>query len=242
MKRLLSLLIIALTMIFATACTATTQGSPDASQGGNAPKVSGKSKKALFVGRESGGDAITIKHLKALGFEVAVTTDKELTAPEALKYALVFVSSTVNSGRVSNKLIASPVPVIYAESQNIGDVALSGKSTDFDNGDFSGKTVTIKASNHPMAAGLKGSVDIYKLDGKIGFVMPSTEGVIIASAPDDDQRAVICAFEKGVKNLNNEPVPARQVYFYLVNGEEINQTDDGWKLFDAAVKWAIGSK
>ncbi|CAN7548700.1 hypothetical protein [Paenibacillus sp. LjRoot56] len=242
MKRLLSLLIIAFTLILTTACTATTQVNPDVSQGGNAPELSGKVKKALFVGRESGGDGISIKHLKTLGFEVSVMTDKELTAAEALKYSLVFVSSTVNSGRVSNKLIASPIPVIYAESQNIGDVALSGKETDTDNGDFTGKTITIKNSGHPMAAGLNGNVDIYNLDGKIGFVVPSKEAVIVASAPDDDQRAVICAFEKGMKNLNNEPVLARQVYFYLVSGEEINQTDEGWKLFDAAVKWAIGSK
>jgi hypothetical protein len=228
-------------MVSMAACSSSTLGKLDTNEKPNS-STSAKAKKALFVGRESGGDALTVKHLKTLGFEVAVTADKELTADEALKYALVFVSSTVNSGRVSNKLIASPVPVIYAESQNLGDVALSGKSTDEDNGDFTGKTVAIKDANHPIAAGLKGNVDIYKQDGKIGFVVPSKEGIIVAAAPDDDRRAVICAFEKGTKNLKNESVPARQVFFYLVGGEEINQTDDGWKLFDAAVKWAVGTK
>jgi hypothetical protein len=242
MKRFLSLLIIAMIMIFATACTASTQGNPETNQVQKTPNASGKSKKALFVGKEGGGDAITMKHLKALGFEVTVIEDKVLTADDALKHSLVYVSSSVNSGRVKNKLIASPVPVIYAESQNIGDINLSGKSSDEDNGNFTGKTVTIKDSGHPIAAGLKGNVDIFKMDGKIGFVVPSKEGVIVAAAPDDDKRAVICVFEKGAKNMTNEPVPARTVYFYLVGGEEINQTDDGWKLFDAAVKWATGSK
>jgi hypothetical protein len=230
MYRIVSLFI-AIVMLFSmAACSLRTQGVPD------------KSQKALFVGRESGGDAIVIKHLKALGFQVDVIADKELTAEKALGHSLVFVSSTVNSGKVSSKLKASPIPVVYAESQNMGDIDLSGRETDTDNGDFVGKTVRMRADSHPIASGLKGNVDIYKQDGKIGFIVPSKEGVIIASAPDNDKKAVICIFEKGAKNMSSESVPARQAYFYLVGGEEINQTDNGWKLFDATVRWVIGSK
>jgi hypothetical protein len=230
MYRIVTLFIAALMLFSMAACSLRTQAVPDTSR------------KALFVGRESGGDAIVIKHLKALGFEVDVIADKELTADKALGRSLVYVSSTVNSGKVSNKLKASPVPVVYAESQNMGDVDLSGRETDTDNGDFVGKTVRMQAENHPIASGLKGDVDVYKQDGKIGFIVPSKEGVIVASAPDNDKKAVICVFEKGSKNMSNESVPARQVYFYLVGGEEVNQTDNGWKLFDATIQWAIGKK
>ncbi|UUZ96488.1 hypothetical protein LJK87_20585 [Paenibacillus sp. P25] len=233
MKRVGNVLVILMILMLAAACTSPAGGDQGASS---------KGKKALFVGREEGGDAITIKHLKQLGYEVAVVTDKELKADNATGHTLVFVSSTVNSGKVGNKLKASPVPVIYAESQNLGDIRLSGKATDEDNGDFSGKSVAIQAAGHPMAAGLQGSVDVYKQDGKIGFIVPGGEGTVIASALGDARRAVICAFEKGAKNMDNEPPPARQVYFYLVDGEEINQTENGWKLFDAAVQWAAGSK
>ncbi|MFC0210863.1 hypothetical protein ACFFK0_00110 [Paenibacillus chartarius] len=198
-----------------------------------------RGKKALFVGKEGGGDAIVVKHLKTLGYEVAVVADKELTAEAAEAYSLVFVSSTVNSGRVGNKLIASKTPVIYAESQNLGDIGFAGKATDEDNGDYSGRTVTIRDAKHPMAAGLQGDIDVYKADGKIGFVVPQG-GVIVASAPDDEKRAVIGAIEKGTANMSGEAAPARRVYFYLVGGEEINQTDHGWKLFEAAVRWAEG--
>lgn len=198
------------------------------------------SQKALFVGRESGGDALVIKHLKTMGYQVEVIADKELTAEKAVGHTFVFVSSTVNSGKVSNKLKASPIPVMYAESQNIGDLDLSGRETDTDNGDFAGKSVEIQAPEHPIAAGLKGQVDIYKENGKIGFIVPSAKGTIVAAAPDNKQKAVIWAFEKGGRNSSNEVLPARQVYFYLVGGEEINQTEAGWKLFEAAVAWAAG--
>lgn len=230
MKRIITVISMILVVMLATACTAST-----ATQ---APAI----KKALFVGRESGGDAIAVKRLKSLGYEVFVTADKELTAEQALKYTLVFVSSTVNSNKVGNKLKISPVPVIYAEAQNMGDIDLSGKESDVDQGDFAGKSITIKKADHPMAAGLQGTVNVYQSEGKIGFVVPAKDGIVVATAPDDERRAVICAFEKGSKTLSNDPVPARQVYFYLVGGEEINQTDDGWKLFDAAVHWATTSK
>ncbi|NOU96821.1 hypothetical protein GC093_26895 [Paenibacillus sp. LMG 31456] len=230
MARVVSLMLTVLILISITACSSSTNSVPD------------KSKKALFVGRENGGDGIVIKHIKALGYQVEVSSDKDLTAEKAVGYTFVFVSSTVNSNKVGGKLKASPVPVIYAESQNMGDLYLAGKETDTDNGDFAGKSVTIKAADHPIAAGLKGNVEVYQQEGKIGFTVPSKGGVIVASAPDNDQKAAICVFEKGAKNMNNEPLPARQVYFYLVGGEEINQTDEGWKLFNAAVQWAIGSK
>ncbi|WP_249864003.1 hypothetical protein [Paenibacillus konkukensis] len=229
MKRKLSWIAVIMAVMLLAACSSSV----------TAPKAEAN-KKALFVGREGGGDALVVKRLKGLGYEVYVTADKELTAEQALAYRFVFVSSTVNSGKVGDKLKKSPVPVIYAESQNIGDIELSGKSSDIDNGDFRGRAVTIKKADHPMAAGFKGDVTVYQSEGKIGFVVPEG-GDIIASAPDDERRAVICAFEKGTPNMSKEPLPAREVYFYLVGGEEINQTDDGWKLFDAAVQWVTGA-
>ncbi|WP_028548333.1 hypothetical protein [Paenibacillus sp. UNC451MF] len=230
MKRIISILSIIVVVMMITACSSSVVSQEPVN------------KKALFVGREGGGDALAVKHLKGLGYEVYVTADKDLTSDQALQYSLVFVSSTVNSGKVGNKLKNSPVPVIYAEAQNMGDVDLSGKESDVDQGDFTGKTIVIKKADHPMAAGLNGNVNVYQSEGKIGFIVPAKDGIVIASAPDDERRAVICAFDKGSKTLSNELVPARQVYFYLVGGEEINQTDDGWKLFDAAVQWATGNK
>jgi hypothetical protein len=230
MVRLAGILLMVFILLSITACSPTAKGGSDGSR------------KALFVGRESGGDGIVIKHIKELDFQVEVVSDKDLTAEKAAGHSFVFVSSTVNSNKVSNKLKASPVPVIYAESQNMGDIHLSGKETDTDNGDFNGKAVVIKADKHPIADGLKGNVDVYQQDGKIGFVVPSKSGVIVASSPDNDQKAAICVFEKGALNMNNEPLPARQVYFYLVGGEEVNQTDNGWKLFNGAIQWVIGAK
>jgi hypothetical protein len=228
-RRLLSILLVVMVAFIAAACSAST-----------ATEMKGK--KALFVGRDSGGDRITVKKLKELGYEVTIIEDKVLTPEDAPRYSLIFVSSSVNSGRVGSKLKASTAPVIYAEAQNLGDIQLSGKAPDTDNGYYSGKAITIRTPGHPIASGLKDTVDVYQSEGKIGYVVPDRKGAIIASAPDDEKRAVVAAFEKGELNMNNEPVPSRTVYLYLVTGDEVNQTEIGWKLFTSAVEWAAGGK
>ncbi|WP_248927531.1 hypothetical protein [Paenibacillus hamazuiensis] len=229
MRMLLGFIVIVL-MAFAAACSVPV---------GQGDKIggAGQNNKVLFVGKDEGGDAITIKHLKGLGLEVTVVSDKELTADGALKYGLVFVSSSTGSHRVGNKLLAAPVPVIYAKAKILGEVGLADKS-DTEYGDFIGRSIAIKAADHPLAAGFTGSVDVFKSDGSLGYVLPQG-GLIIAAAPDDERKAVICAFDKGAKNLRGEPVPARRMYFNLSGGEEVNLTENGWKLFETAVKWAM---
>lgn len=198
--------------------------------------------KVLFVGRDSGGDAIVAKRLREVhGMEVTVVADKELTVEHANGCALIYVSETVNSGRIGDKFVSTPIPVIYAEPQSTSDTGMTvtegyGK---LESGNAA-KTIQIKDSQHPLAAGLTGKVDVYKDNGKMGYAVPGEEAIVVATVPDDDQKATIFAYEKGAKNAKDMTIPARVLYFYLFEGEEINQSEDGWKLFDAAVKWATG--
>lgn len=228
MKRLLAWLFIVAVIVTSAACSTPTQ------------KDAGTAKKALFVGTDNANDRIVMKHLKELGYEVTLLSDKELTPDQAQNYRFVFVSSFAGSHRVADKLLGSPAPVIYANGKILGQIGLASKD-DSDYGEYTGRAIAIKESKHELAAGLPGSVDIYKDEAKISYVVPQG-GVIVASAPDNDKRAVICAFEKGDANMSGQPLPARRMFFNLTGGEEINRTDNGWKLFDAAVAWAVGKK
>lgn len=229
MKRLFSYLVIVALILTSAACSVPTQ--KDAGNGNE------NGKKVLFVGTDSANDRIVMKHFKELGFEATLMSDKELTPDQAAKFGLVFVSSFAGSHRVADKLLESTAPVIYANGKILGQVGLASKD-DSDYGDYSGVSIAIKESKHELAAGLPGSVDIYKEEAKISYVVPQG-GVIIASTPDNDKRAVICAFEKGQKNMNGQVLPAKRMFFNLTGGEEINRTENGWKLFDAAVHWAV---
>ncbi|MFD0676295.1 MULTISPECIES: hypothetical protein [unclassified Paenibacillus] len=244
MKRLLSLTVTAM-MIFTLMACSTVPANVEklANQpASNTSKTQSNGKKVLFVGKDSGGDALVIKRLKEKhGMEVTVIADKELKTESANGHTLIFVSESVNSGKIGDKFVKTPIPVIYAEPQSTSDTGM----TDVDSfGAFVGantvKTIQIKDSQHPLAAGLSGAVDVYKENGKMGFAIPGKEAIVIATVPKEDQKATIFAYEKGVKNVKGDPVAARELYFYMFNGEEINQSDDGWKLFDAAVQWTTG--
>jgi hypothetical protein len=244
MKRLLSMTVIAIMMLTLMACsTVPANVEKLANQPStNATKTQSNGQKVLFVGKDSGGDAIVVKRLKEKhGMEVTVIADKELKTESATGFTLIYVSESVNSGKIGDKFVKLPIPVIYAEPQSTSDTGM----TDIDSfGSFVGsntvKTISIKDSKHPLAAGLQGDIDVYKDNGKMGFAIPGKEAIVIATVPKEEQKATIFAYEKGVKNVKGDPVAARELYFYMFNGEEINQSDDGWKLFDAAVKWVLG--
>ncbi|MFE5320568.1 hypothetical protein ACFQ88_17810 [Paenibacillus sp. NPDC056579] len=236
MKRVLTLVMAAVMAAGLMACNAAPAGTTDAA------KAPGN--KVLFVGKDGGGDAILIKRLKEVHkLEVTIVADKELTVDHAKGQSLIFVSESVNSGKIGDKFVNTPVPVIYAEPQSTSDTGMSETES---YGSLTGsnaiKTIQIKDSKHQLAAGMQDKVDVYKDNGKMGFAIPGKEAAVIATVPGEEQKATIFAYEKGAKNVRGNTVAAREMYFYLFNGEEINQTDNGWKLFDAAVNWTLGKK
>jgi biopolymer transport protein ExbD len=242
MKRLLSLIVVVLMIFTLMACSAVpadVEKIANQQPSTDKNKTQSNGKKVLFVGRDSGGDALVVKRLKEKhGMEVTVIADKELKSDSANGYILIYVSESVNSGKIQDKFVKLPIPVIYAEPQSLSDTGMTDAEA-FGSlvGGNAAKTIQIRDSKHPLAAGLQNSVDIYKDNGKMGFGTPGKEAIVVATVPNEEQKATIFAYDKGTKNVKGNPVTAREVYFYLFNGEEINQTDDGWKLFDAAVRW-----
>lgn len=245
MKRLFSSLLFLLMVFTLMACSTIPPEVgklADQQPSGNTGKSQSNGKKVLFVGRDSGGDALVIKHFKEkFGMEVTVVADKELKAESANGHSLIFVSESVNSGKIKDIFVKLPIPVLYAEPQALSDTGMTAvEAYGSLVGANAAKTIQIKDSKHPLAAGLSGNIDVYKDNGKMGFGTPGKEAIVIATVPNEEQKATIFAYDKGVKNVKGDVVTAREVYFYLFNGEEINQTDEGWKLFDAAVNWTLG--
>lgn len=226
MKRILALCITTGVVVSLMACSST--------ETVTAPT---NAKKLLYVKKNEGtNDPVIMNHLKKLGYQVMDTTDSVFKTDAAKDYGVVFISDTVNSSKLDAQLKNSTVPVVYAKTQSVSIAGLTGI---LDYGQLNDvKTVQMKDNKHPLAAGLKDQVTVYTNTGKMGYAIPGKDAVIIATAPGDDKKAVIFGYEMGTKNLKNELIPARQVFFYLPSGQEMNQTDDGWKLFDASIQWA----
>ncbi|MFC0210862.1 hypothetical protein ACFFK0_00105 [Paenibacillus chartarius] len=245
-RRIIGAAFAALFLVALTACSFGPSRPPVTNQPSSpaAAKDQSNGKSVLFVGQEGGGDGIVIKRLKEKhGMNVTVLSDKEVTTEKANGFTLIYVSESVNSGRIKDKFIGLPIPAIYAEPQVSADIGMSGPDgygkLEKDN---AAKTIQIKDAKHPIAAGLEGTVDVYKDNGNMGWVTPEEGVAVIATVPDDEQKAVIAALDKGAKNTRGQSLAAREVFLYMMFGEEINQTESGWKLFDAAVNWATGTK
>ncbi|WP_028548331.1 hypothetical protein [Paenibacillus sp. UNC451MF] len=239
MKRLFALLIavvMAGSLIACSTQSGTGSAQVSANAGANAKKV------LLIRKKEGGGDPFIISHLKKQGYQVMDIVDVDFTVEKAKGYGVIYVSESVNSSKIDTKLKSSSVPFVVAKNQIASEAGLVGMQQF---GQVEGvKTINILDSKHPLAAGLKDTVAIYKEDGKISYGLhPGKEAVTIAEYPvsGDNKKVTIFGYEKGSKNINNEVVPARQVYFSMPTGEENKLTDNGWKLFDAAMEWAAAN-
>lgn len=236
MKKCIALLLAIVMALTLFGCSASTQGTAVDANGAN----SGNAKKIMLIRKkEGGGDPFVINHLKKLGYQVMDVVDADFTVEKAAGYGVIYVSESVNSSKIDTKLRQSAIPVVYAKTQAASDAGLVGPQQ-FGQ-DEGVKTVQIIDSKHPIAAGLKDTVALYKEDGKISYGLhPGKEAAIIAEYPTsgDNKKVTVFAYEKGAKNISNSPVPARQVFFSLPSGEEPKLTDNGWKLFDAAIEWA----
>jgi hypothetical protein len=232
MKRLLALFVAAMMTVSMIACSSTSSV--------NSQAASADAKKVLLVrAKEGGGENAIINRLKKQGYTVYDIVDAHFTVDKANGYGVIYVSSGVNSSNIDIKLKQSTVPVVLSKTQVAGMIGMGGVANFGEAAEI--KTYQIRDSKHPLAAGLKDTIAIYKESGKVSYSQsPSKEAVIIAENPvnGNNKQYTMFAYEKGAKNIMGDPVPARQVFFSLPNGQEANLTDDGWKLFDAAIQWA----
>lgn len=198
-------------------------------------------KKMLFVGSGVSADVKTIAHLDTLGFlEIDFALAYEVETEDAEGYDIIFVGESSGSGDIDQKFMSLPIPVVYSKGWVLDNIYLSsagaGEYGDVDHH----TTINIVESEHPLAAGLSGSVEVYSEAGKVNFGTPGEDATIIATVADDDSKATIFAHEEGTKNLNGDTIPARQVSTFLFAGQEDYMTEEGWKLLDEGVKWALG--
>lgn len=100
-------------------------------------------------------------------------------------------------------------------------------------------SIKIVKSDHPLAAGLSGSVRVFT-DNVCRLVRGANLGpgaIKIANSPVDDATWSIFAYEKGGMMPAGLTAPAKRIGFYWHRPS--GGTPEGKKLFKAAVEWAI---
>lgn len=214
-------------------------GSSGGGSGGAAGAGGGGNKggKALLVSRKNQhADTALTKRLEGLNFTVKLTFDEDPELPGP--WDLIVVSEGAESQVLLSKYVNNPAPIVSSEN---GYVDVLGLATG--GAKHTGKTAIQIATNHPIAAGLTGKVEVYTKP----FILttaskPVSSAVQVATEDGAPDSFALLAVEKGAQ-LNGFTAPNRRVQWFLEDDASadpvtLNLTDNGWKIFDACVKWA----
>jgi FecR protein len=173
--------------------------------------------------------------LEAEGWRVKVFSDDEVSASDAVGKSLVIISSTVESVLIDPAFRDLAVPILCFEVWTFDDLGMTASG---ETNRHPGQTSVHIASSHPMAAGLAGVIRVSHAPFAMAWGAPALTAMIVATTADSAGRAVIFGYERGTA-MYGTVAPARRVGFFLADDTATTITEDGWKLFDAAIRWSV---
>jgi hypothetical protein len=155
------------------------------------------------------------------------------------------ISPTTNGQGVGPGLFGIGKPMVVMEQFAYGGMGLTGTNAGVDFGVSTEGRIFLPAAEvtHPLAAGLLGqvgSVTVAQPGGGLRWGHPGPGAVVVATVNNDPSKPALFAYERGALLFDNAtPAPHRRVAFFGAGGSVTAPA--GWELFDAAVKWALGS-
>jgi len=203
---------------------------------------------ALFVAGSTtptAAEDLAVKRLQQLGFSVTIVkADAALLASAATGKALVVISDTVtDSTFVRSTFAASQVPVVAWYSGLFKDMFLTGTVSGTDYGTVAAQTSLTIASispPHPLTAGLTAGAQVVTTSAQsVSWGLPSASAVKAASVVGSSTQWPIFGYELGASMVGGTAAD-RRVGFFPAGTSISSFNSTGWKLFDAAVRWATG--
>jgi hypothetical protein len=205
-------------------------------------------KKILFIVATAGPNASNVaeaNHLFALGYDVTVEGAAGSVTADADGKAAVIISSTVSSGDVGNKFVASATPVMFWENALEDNFLLTldtGTPTPHNStGGLTTLDIDPGAVGSKMAAGLSGTVTVTTAADTFAWGLPAPSAKIIATITGSNPtEAAIYSVEAGDTLIDGTSKAAgRRVFFFLTDSTFLVLNADGVKLFDAAVDYTV---
>jgi hypothetical protein len=217
--------------------------------------------RALVVGLSAGDTQIAQRLASRFGMDVdnlpegtvsansANNPDFEAGVAYLTNYKLIWNSEAVSSGGArpyvnfirDNNLA---VPAINVEGANVADWRLGGGSGNVAGGNANAHSVIITDAASPFAAGLSAGTHRVLKDGTQGQWMagtgfPETVSGLCGTGLDEVTPPVY-GFEAGAEGTLGYLHPARRVQFAIAGpGMVVNWNENGWAMFDAAVRWVM---
>lgn len=219
--------------------------------------INGNSNNTVTQGNLSLGDAYVKQRLEtALHHKVRMMWDQTAKADmlaAADSSDLVVVLESVTSAYLTDKLRATPTPILNCEAMIQDDLGLTatgpsgdpGPPSQFAYGVVADETrILIKDPANPLAAGLRDTVHVYSAAKEINWGKVAPAAKVVATLATDTAGATLYVYEKGSKLFDGKTAAGMRIGFFLeddnVTGTATYFTADGLKLFDAAVAYGLG--
>jgi hypothetical protein len=188
-------------------------------------------------------DTLTLVHLNNRGFTVTVLSDSVTFPSDTVGKAVVYISSSIDSKEVGDRLRDVSVPIVVSESYLFDNMGFTGPTLDIDYGVSANDqdSINILNSSHQLAAGLSGVTQVYAGLNSFHWGIPAPTAIIIAELVDGTNRNSLFAYDSGTSMNGGITAPARRVAFIQFAETNSILNNNGWALFDAAIDWAMGS-
>ncbi|MGY3792864.1 PKD domain-containing protein [Aquimarina sp. 433] len=168
-----------------------------------------------------------------LGFAITLFSDEEATSPQSANpFDLVLISSSVDPRELGNDLEGARVPLMTWNPFMYGKLRMTSGPLNSGFGITSEgfSKVTIADTDHPMAAGADAQTALYGITQSLPFGNPSDEAIIVAKA---GTQPILFGYEASIS------IPSRRTAFPLRDQFMHLLTEQGLKMFDAAVIWTL---
>lgn len=191
------------------------------------------------------GDIAVNQHLLNRGFDVALARGSDVPddGTTALGRDLIIESSSLASSTAETtdgvgKFRTLAIPAMDWEASSTD--AWGFMAANAAPGTSASQTaINIVDASHPLAAGFPAGPVVVSTAETYSQAQPVGAHVVGTLAGDPSQ-AVLFYYDKGDKGFGDFVMPARRVFFFFQDNTASVATDNGWKLFDAAVDWLLG--
>jgi hypothetical protein len=207
---------------------------------GSAPHAS-----ALLIvntGASAAADAAIKAHLEFLGATVTVIGDAATTTSNLTGKDLVVVSATADAAAVGTKLTDAAVPVVCCLDTLLGNLNMVATAAGKSGAQANTTETLIQMAGHPLAAGLSGTVILSRPTTVSWGVPAGADAQKVATLVDDAGKWLVFGYDTNGRMEGGFIAPAPRVGLFLGSTTASTLTGDGWKLFDAACKWASNWK
>ena len=100
----------------------------------------------------------------------------------------------------------------------------------------SGETNLQIRADHPLAAGRRGEITVTSQRRPFALGVPVPAAIRVATIVEETNEVLIFGLEKGAE-ARFGPSPARRVGWFAQEATYLSLNENGWALFDAAVRW-----